>query len=360
MKNGRVASCELRVARQTRARGFLATRNSQLATSPRGFTLIEILTVIGIIVLLASMLFMAYNYVGTSSKIRDTKTALQTARTLFDNYKQATHLTKPLADLSTNANQTVTVIWPASNTPIATWTPPPSANLAAYWSVGYESGNVPMGETAPGEISIGMLTAFVTGKPPNNIYQYPYPATDPVKNLILLPNALPQQLVDTICVMYTIEQLPDNKAIIANLPSQRVLTLPLVIATSTTTSQTSVALLLDGWGNPILFVPAIGLYGVETNSAVNNWSGGQTYSQGDQVIYSFTDSNNVVHYYLNTWVSPSAGSGTGPPGPPPPSPSATNNPWGGLCAPGLRHYWVSGGPDGNVSTHDDNIYSFQD
>ncbi|MGD1276857.1 MAG: type II secretion system protein [Tepidisphaeraceae bacterium] len=380
MKNETVASCELRVASKGNRLPLAPSPPPPLFSGRQrpAFTLIELLTVIGIIVLLASMLFLAYNHVTTSTKIRDTKTALEAAKTLFDNYKQATHLTKPLVDLSTNLSQAVTITWPPSNTQLTPinsfWAPPaasPTINLVTYWSIGYESptASTPtaMGETAPGAITIDALTGVVTAKPPTNIYQYPYPPTDPVSTLLRLPkNTLPQQLVDTISVMYTLEQVPDNKAIIANLPTQRKMILPLAITNkgNGATSQTLVTLLLDGWGNPILFVPAIGLYGVETKSAVDNFDPARTYTQGDQVISKFTDSNNVVHYYLNTWVSPMASNKVSPSNPPPPSPPPPGIPadayWGGLCAPGLRHYWVSGGPDGNVSTHDDNLYSFQD
>jgi hypothetical protein len=71
---------------------------------------------------------------------------------------------------------------------------------------------------------------------------------------------------------------------------------------------------LDGWGNPILFVPASGLFDVYTNLIFTNSSNGYT--------------GSVI-------------------------PIATP-----ITSPDNRPFWVSAGPDGDFCKGDDNIYSF--
>jgi prepilin-type N-terminal cleavage/methylation domain-containing protein len=71
----------------------------RLASSPRGFTLIELLVVIGIILVLIGLFFAGAKIVTAQAKERDTKTALETCKTLFANYVQATHLARIPAGL---------------------------------------------------------------------------------------------------------------------------------------------------------------------------------------------------------------------------------------------------------------------
>jgi len=74
----------------------IPTRNSQPATRnhQRGFTLIELLVVIGIILVLIGLFFAGAKIVTAQAKERDTKTALETCKTMFANYVQATHLAR--------------------------------------------------------------------------------------------------------------------------------------------------------------------------------------------------------------------------------------------------------------------------
>jgi len=77
-------------------------------------------------------------------------------------------------------------------------------------------------------------------------------------------------------------------------------------------SATGPAAILDGWGNPILFVPAAGLQGVYFNTATKNAT------------------------------------------PQPLTPGPANI----VLSPDGRPFFVSAGPDGDFITGDDNIYSF--
>jgi prepilin-type N-terminal cleavage/methylation domain-containing protein len=358
----------------------LDTTNNALADKGapvrrRAFTIVELLLVISIITILATLLFVAYSKVTASRHISDTKTMLQTASTLLNNYEQATHFNRPLPDLSTATNSNIAVAWgPANNAVItaAQWTAPSSAaaanpqqDLLHFWTKGLvDAAGNSIAEEAPQSISIDALNGGVTSG-----------------NYANSNKPLPQQVVDTICVMYALESIPDNQAIISNLPSQDKIQVSIMLnSTANPPVVTTVSLLADGWGNPILFVPGNGLYGVMT-SAVPTYNSSQIYNQGDLVVYS-NPNGTFSGSYLYTWMNAASGpAGSLPQYPPPSPPTAFQQPpytntfdakWGGVCAPGLRPYWVSAGPDGDVSNargdptnsqtsvkkDDDNIYSF--
>jgi prepilin-type N-terminal cleavage/methylation domain-containing protein len=203
----------------------------------RGFTLLELLIVMAIMLVLISMLFLGLKYVTKNVKTKDTKTALTTLNTMFTNYEQATHLS------------------PNGPAPASSGLSPSSPAWSGYIA-------------APGAIT---------------------PDTAGVGSL-----ALPQY---TESVMYLLLTIPDNKKIMDTLPSNKK---------SNVLGATPV--LLDGWGEPILFVPGYpggnspwGLSGVTTAAGSNQY----------------------------------------------------------ITSPDKRPFWVSAGPDGNVALGDDNIYSFQ-
>jgi type II secretory pathway pseudopilin PulG len=299
----------------------------------RAFTVIELLIVIGIITLLVTFLFYAYNHVVNDTKIRDTRTAMETANALLNNYEQATQFTKTLPTLY------------SSNFP---WTggasvPPNEPFVISFWTGGFTGS----GEPAAGNINPGSLK----------------------------PGDYPQQIIDTICVMYALEALPENQTILNNIPTNKKESIQVNLTSTPSASNTpvQVTLLLDGWGNPILFVPADGLYGVVT-SADPSYNTSLSYVQGNQIVYP--GKGGSPPFYTFTCVNPQGVSGTPPTNPPPSAintPDATPPNWGGLCNPNeLRPFWVSAGPDGDISnargdpketnsavTHDDdNVYSF--
>ncbi len=88
--------------------------------------------------------------------------------------------------------------------------------------------------------------------------------------------------------------LPENKRALENLPQERTMTLPGAMALA------SVPVPLDGWSNPVVYVPRAGLRGVRVGSA---------------------------------------------------APTI-------IQAKDQRAFFASAGPDGNFQTGDDNLYSF--
>jgi type II secretory pathway pseudopilin PulG len=297
----------------------------------RAFTIIELLVVIGIIILLATFLFAAYQHVVTQRKVSDTKTAMESLKALLGNYEEATHYQRPLPIVYT-ANGAAT--W---NTAIAGYS---TTNLVQLWTDGFTGS----GEPAASNVSAGALSS----------------------------SNYPTQLSDTICVMYALEQNSENATIIGNLPTNLKQTIQVsftapVQGTALQNPQ-PVTLILDGWGNPILFAPADGLYGVMT-SADATFNASTTYNQGNSVVYQ---ASSPGASYIYTFVGAVSASGA-PPASPPTAYTFPNLNWGGLCDPNsLRPYWVSGGPDGDISNtrgdaagtntsikhDDDNVYSF--
>jgi prepilin-type N-terminal cleavage/methylation domain-containing protein len=230
-------------------------------TSPRrrrGFTIIELILVMGIMLVLISMFFIGLNYVTGTARIHDTKAALETAKTMFNEYNQATHLNRIPAYVAANWS------WSTSET-----LPPPPP-----WA-------------------LGPIT------PPTGSTPASYAWTNTTLGM------------DTFAVMYALEQMPANQTIINNLPASKKLTV--------TFSNITATFLLDSWGNPILFVPSGGL--------VNVRFGGQTSTVTGQSAVGTTTT---------------AGGG-----------QIT------VTSPDSRPFFVSAGPDGDVSLGDDNVYSFQ-
>jgi type II secretory pathway pseudopilin PulG len=223
--------------------------------------MIELLLVIGILIVLITMFFVGLNYVTATLRARDTRTMLETAKTMFNEYQQATHLARTPVGL-TNAN------W--------TWTYTESLPAAPPWAIG---------PLTPG--SSAWTNANITLG------------------------------VDTAAVMYALEQMPANQAIMNNIPSSKKLTVPFQYTDAP--PNTYVTFLLDSWGNPILFVPSGGLANVRF--------GGQTSSVTGQSAVGTTATAGGTESLIT-------------------SPDSTQ-------------FFVSPGPDGDVSQGDDNVYSFQ-
>jgi prepilin-type N-terminal cleavage/methylation domain-containing protein len=177
----------------------------------RAFTLIELLVVIGIILILVGLFFGGAKIVTAQAKERDTKTMLQTCKSMFENYRQDTKLTRyPASLLGFGPNFTPT---------------------ATTWYTGQEA--------AIGSVS---TDALGLNPPPQTI-------TSSASSI----------LYDTACVFEALEALPENQTMMANIPGNKKISLNLVQVTGATTTTTQVTLFLDGWGNVILFVPGGGL-----------------------------------------------------------------------------------------------------
>jgi type II secretory pathway pseudopilin PulG len=221
-------------------------RQSPIGNRPsaKAFTTVELLTVIGIIAILAGIITVAINVVSNNANARRTKVALENAMSLqreFENASPIDNLVTPLPVLS------------------------------------------------------GSWTAAVGG-------------TDRVSTCRLAANAANMSDV-TALVMNRLARVPANKSALEKMSAVSVrsqsYSIDVPVTTPSPDHQGTGTLLLDGWGSAVQFVPGGGLTGVTTNEA------------GTQVARP------------------------------------------DIVSPDRRPFWASPGPDGNLQTHDDNVYSFE-
>jgi type II secretory pathway pseudopilin PulG len=251
--------------------------------------MIELLVVLGIILILVGLFFAGAKVVTGQAKERDTKNMLEACKSMFENYRQATKLSRYPTGISFGPAGTVT-----TNT---TW------------------------YTAQ-EPAIGAASSDALG----------------LMNDAGMPASPSQILSDSVLIYSAIESLPQNQTIITNLPANKKINIRL-------TATSNVAIPLDGWGNPILFVPGGGL---GTNSPLALvWIDGTTNA-------GIVTSTQIITPLTN------------------PTP-ATYNPTGTVSS--NQPFFVSAGPDGDLSNAhgwtstsgapvnstmtDDNLYSFQ-
>jgi len=141
---------------------------------------------------------------------------------------------------------------------------------------------------------------------------------------------LGQAVYHTAQFMRYLGSIPDNKKILERLPSDQLLAVP---ASGSFSGGTVV---LDGWRNPILFVPPAGLANVQSKQ--QNTYSSTNYSRGARVVMNG-----------EYWTAAESTSSS----PTPPS-------WfKGIRSPDGRAFWASAGPDGSFIDGDDNIYSFE-
>ena len=253
---------------------------------PRAFTLIELLVVIGILMVLISIVAYGIGRVMDHTKRANTRVLLENMKSMISEFEVATKgLTRQPGQMWVNGNpyqpgptQPPIDIWHDANPTDGTAVPEPDALQA------------------PGDVR------KEANESPTNNQRY---ASDGIANTQLVMGLLLQAAGNkTILAQFRSSQLME--AIPAAAESGAKLTLP----QGSNTPQPS--LVLDAWGNPILFVPAGGLFGV---------------TAGD--VYH----DNIV-----------------------PAPGAHNGP---IKSPDNRPFWASAGPDGDFSKGDDNMYSFE-
>jgi type II secretory pathway pseudopilin PulG len=136
-------------------------------------------------------------------------------------------------------------------------------------------------------------------------------------------------------VIRRLSSLPDNKKALEKFPSDQVLLIKLTRSSPPYTDGPG-KVILDGWRNPILFVPPTGLAHVFTKQK-DTYTGGN-FSRGARVIHN-------GEYWTAIASTNSSPGGTG---------------WfQGIASSDGHGFWASAGPDGVFSDGDDNIYSFE-
>ncbi|MDQ3439618.1 MAG: prepilin-type N-terminal cleavage/methylation domain-containing protein [Planctomycetota bacterium] len=261
----------------------------------RGFTLIEILIVIGIILVLVGIVFTGITYVGRASRVSSTKVTLGNLRGMIAeleaktklNTRQPPHQWVHGTPNATQETDTLKINLWAEGDPTNTAAPEPDPLLVPDGSV--ESGNAKRVEYAA------------------------------VRN--------------TQLAMMLLAAMPANKTMIQNLPAQSLMKLPEIKNPDTTLNEATLpGVPLDPWGNPIILVPSAGLCGdPNPGPAVEGsmWVGGPSSdSDGIRFVVAVPQAGNTARI-------------------------------GPIRSSDGRPFWASAGPDGDFRSADDNIYSFE-
>ena len=243
----------------------------------RGFTIVEIMTVIGIILVLVGIAAVAYRSLDNPASGNSTKITLQNLQGQLAEYEAAAGL---------------------RNQPPQIW-------------------------------KGGSLKKIGTGTPPLDLW----------KSDVLSPGSMsnPVDRYDSDAVLNTqlvyviLRRIPANKEAVGKMPQAQVLgradvdkTNLLHVIGEDKKPQLNPPLILDAWGNPIIFVGSKGLTGVDL---VPNSRKPGDFEKPDQQVTSA----GVV-----------------------PRQRPTDPPLAGA-----RPFFASAGPDGNIRTGDDNVYSFE-
>ena len=275
--------------------------------------MIELLVVIGIILILMGLFFGGAKIVTAQAKARDTKTMLETAKTMFANYKQAT-------DLSVNVPGNLSPAQSNANGPASTIAIKGASLYLNLLPGSVGTSSMSYVQAASLVWSEGQEPAFAGSLAPDAVG---------VTNSTHTFASLPQIVQNTEVIMQAMLTIPENQTIITNLPASKIVK----------DSVTGVTLLLDGWGNIICFCPGGGLTGVYV----------------DPVDANPVDSTQVITSEgVQPYGYPAGGFTAGTP--------VANEPFflsaGPDGDPSNAHN-ASGNYDSTLNQSDDNIYSFQ-
>jgi len=196
-------------------------KRRRAARPRRGFTLLEILVVIGIILLLVAIGVIGFRALDQSGKV--TKTTLENLRSMFNEYEQRTKLREQPGKMWFNGN--LTDPKPAVNPPIDLWRTPVVVSGATSVNSGGDK-------------------------------RYDWDA-----------------IGNTQIVLGYVTRIPENKQVLTKIPSKQVLGTadgpkgtPPRVAPYGDEKLIDPPLVLDAWNNPIIFVGSDGLAGVTFES----------------------------------------------------------------------------------------------
>jgi type II secretory pathway pseudopilin PulG len=292
----------------------------------KAFTTIELLIAIAVLVILVGIVMFGMKGITNSSKTRATHMALENARALLAEREAVSGLGAGPPD------------WIYENDYAATPVPKQFVAAAAplsYWKIPYQDTSGPLPVPLPVQSPPDVRTESADDR----------------------NGSIP--IINTTLIMSQLGAVPANRSILLKLPKEQTF-MPLYvsgkeyprgarvtyngnfyIATANVLNQTPptapwasdpspLQMLRDGWGNPIIFVPASGIV---------------LQMKGDQTDYD--KATPPLPQYRYIIISPEGQVSRDP---------ASKIPF--VTRPG-RPFFASAGPDGDFSKGDDNIYSFE-
>ena len=142
-------------------------------------------------------------------------------------------------------------------------------------------------------------------------------------------------------IMFRLQAIPANKKAIENLPPTRLYRWdnPNDSSTMGGTSMAPVAVVMDAFENPIIFVPAAGLPDVTTKQS-------GPYTMPPNGVHKGTRVRHNGKFYTALKATKS-------------QPSSAGDWVQGIASPNVQPFWASAGRDNDLTTGDDNQYSFE-
>lgn len=186
-----------------------------------GFTLIEVMVVIGIILILVAVSIAGISQLSKHTKAQRTMTSLETAKALLDGYRA-----------SDSSQSALKALYDVNN-------------------ADYKTAFLPNG---PGQdLDATLVTGcLVASKGPNGQHDW-----DAIRNDINNPG-LQKEIEFTARVMQVLLRVPENRQVMEKLPAEA----KFILTLNGTAITTAPPLLADGNGEPILFVPPAGFESV--------------------------------------------------------------------------------------------------
>lgn len=312
---------------------------------PKAMTTIELLVAIGVVTILAAILLLGLSKVRSTGQAQDTKLALENLRSMLGEYENATRFGRNPPDTWAWANG------PTVGPPNNFWTSPAprtgglqpdldapadvradssaQADIARSGSRAIVNTSLAMGQIA----SVSANRAAMSGMNQDKLFYPNWVGTSffagPGADHAMLTN----DDITSEAVVYTkgmrVRHGGRNYICTESEPGT---TPPSPGGTTPWAEDAAPApMLKDGWGNPIIFVPATGLRVrllMDKNALDPTLQWEQT-----RVVTSvgLVDPGPSTNYNTNTYRTPA----------------------------GAKPFFASAGPDGNFATGDDNLYSFE-
>lgn len=282
-----------------------------------GFTLIELLVAMGILVILIGLVAFTVNGMIGGAKTKDTKVRLQTMANMLTELKVAGGLKRQPAKMY--FGPTPTAYTNPNNPPFEPfdiWTDGDPSDNATQDGNGNFPPHKPI--VAPTQVT---EDAFKAGK------------NDRINSAAVLNTQLAMGMLASMPVNKTALEKTSASSLLANpladtsIPTTRIGNILRVNnAANGERSALKPALLVDGWNNPIIMVPAGGLAGVNVGYTSGDRNLAASYARAGVIVTSTGEIfANDANYR-------------------PPA--------------GAQPFFASAGPDGDFTTGDDNVYSF--